>query len=314
MKSLVIGAGGFVGGYLIDELKKQDFDIYATKLATEQIVTQNAEILDLDITNKNQVSEVIESVSPDVIFHLAAQSSVKLSWDKPALTANINIIGAINIFEAVREFNKSIKIVVIGSSEEYGKIDYSVPVSEDASTNPCNIYAITKLTQEQIAKTYVSAYGMDIVMTRSFNHIGPKQLPNFVVADFCNQVAKIELGIQEPVIRVGNLDASRDFTDVRDVVNAYVILAKSGVASEIYNVGSGEAIKIQDILNMILSYSSAEIKVEIDSAKFRPIDVPVICADVKKIQKLGWEKKIPLTKSIEEVLNYFREIVKKINK
>ena len=227
MKSLVIGSAGFVGGYLIDELASQDYEVFATKLANEQFFNEKAVILDLDITNPNEVEQVIESINPDIIFHLAAQSSVKLSWDKPVLTANINIIGAINIFEAVKKFNKNIKIVVIGSSEEYGKIDYSVPVSENSPTNPSNIYAITKLAQEQFAKTYVSAFGMDIVMTRSFNHIGAKQLPNFVVADFCNQVARIEKGIQEPIIRVGNLAASRDFTNVKDVVRAYVLLAKN---------------------------------------------------------------------------------------
>lgn len=308
MKCLVIGAAGFVGGYLIDELKSQNYEVYATKLAHETVLNTNAEVIDLDITKPNAVQEIIEKINPEVIFHLAAQSSVKISWEKPALTANINIIGAINIFESVKNFNKNIKIIVIGSSEEYGKIDYSEPVTEDTNTNPSNIYAITKLTQEQIAKTYVSAYGMDIVMTRSFNHIGAKQLPNFVVADFCNQVARIEKGLQEPIIRVGNLSASRDFTNVKDVVSAYVILAKNGVAGEIYNVGSGEPVKIEDILNIILSYSSAKIKVEIDSSKFRPIDVPVICADVKKLQSLGWKRKISLSNSIEEVLNYYRNL------
>lgn len=305
MKDLIIGAAGFVGSYLIALLNSENHTVYATILPHEKL-NCNAQIIHLDICNYNLICKVINEVKPDVIYHLAAQSSVKLSWEKPNLTAQINILGAINLFEAVRVYSPYTKVIVIGSSEEYGEIDYREAVKEETVPNPSNIYALTKYSQEGIAKIYVKAYGLNIVLTRSFNHIGPGQSPQFVVADFCNQVANIEKGLQENVIKVGNLGAYRDFSDVRDVVRAYLILAKRGVSGEIYNVGRGKSIQINEILNILLTLSKVNIQIEIDKNKFRPIDVPNICADITKINQIGWRPKISLKQSITETLNYFR--------
>jgi len=308
MKSLIIGAAGFVGEYLINELLSFNDEVYATKLANENIkASSNVKIYDLDILNENNIKEVLEEIKPDCIYHLAAQSSVALSWKKPKLTAEINIIGSINLLEAVRMYLPNTKVLLVGSSEEYGKIDYSKRVDENIKSNPQNIYAITKMTVEQIGKIYANAYNLNIYMTRSFNHIGPNQSRQFVVADFCNQVVDIEKGIQEPVIRVGNLKSKRDFTDVRDIVKAYRIIMEKGQNGEVYNVGSGNSISIEEILNMILNNSKKEIKVEIDSARFRPIDVEKIEADITKINSLGWNRTYKLEDTIKDILNSLRK-------
>lgn len=308
MKSLIIGAAGFVGEYLINELLSFNDEVYATKLANENIkASSNVKIYDLDILNENNIKEVLEEIKPDCIYHLAAQSSVALSWKKPKLTAEINIIGSINLLEAVRMYLPNTKVLLVGSSEEYGKIDYSKRVDENIKSNPQNIYAITKMTVEQIGKIYANAYNLNIYMTRSFNHIGPNQSRQFVVADFCNQVVDIEKGIQEPVIRVGNLKSKRDFTDVRDIVKAYRIIMEKGKNGEVYNVGSGNSISIEEILNMILNNSKKEIKVEIDSARFRPIDVEKIEADITKINSLGWNRTYKLEDTIKDILNSLRK-------
>ena len=173
---------------------------------------------------------------------------------------------------------------------------------------PGNIYAATKACQNMIGSIYSKAYDMDLMMVRAFNHIGPGQAPMFVVSDFCKQVAEIEKGLREPVMKVGNLAAKRDFTDVRDVVKAYVKLIQTGVASETYNVGSGEAKSIQQILDTIVSMSDCEIKVEIDPNKLRPVDVPIIEADITKLRELtGWKPEITLEQTIRETLDYWRE-------
>lgn len=305
MRALIVGAAGFVGGYLIEALQTEKYEITATKLKHEKI---NAEVkaVDLDLSDFSAVCGLLEETKPNVIFHLAAQSSVKISWDKPQLTANVNIIGAINLFEAVRVHCPDAKVIVIGSSEEYGDIDYNSAVKEAVTPEPKNIYALTKYAQEKLAKIYVDAYGLHFVMTRSFNHIGSGQSAQFVVADFCSQVARIERGEQEPVIKVGNLNSFRDFSDVRDVVRAYILLAKKGVDGEVYNVGNGNSIKISDILETVISLSETKIEVVVDKQKFRPIDVPRIQADISKMRGLGWEPSIPIKQSVSETLDFYR--------
>lgn len=308
MKTLILGAAGFVGGYLIEELKKTGrYEITATKLSFEKLSVSGANVIDADICDFDEIRRVLRELKPDVIFHLAAQSSVKKSWEKPQLTVHINVLGAVNLFEAVRAECPMARIVVIGSGEEYGEIDYSAPIKETVVPNPKNIYALTKRTQEELARIYCQAYGLDIIMTRSFNHIGPKQIPQFVVADFCSQVAKIEKGLQPPEIRVGNLAARRDFTDVRDVVKAYVLLAERGSKGEIYNVGSGVSVEISEILKYIISLSDKAVTVKIDESKMRPVDIPDIKADVSKLSALGWTRSYDVNGTIREMLDYFRK-------
>ncbi|NEX02300.1 GDPmannose 4,6-dehydratase [Pseudobutyrivibrio sp. NOR37] len=314
MKSLVIGGAGFVGAYLVRHLKNDlGQDVVVTKMEHESLdidgIDMNSiEIENLNILNEDEIVELFNKDRPDYIFHLAAQSSVSVSWKNPKLTVDVNIKGAVNLLEALRKIDFKPRTLIIGSGEEYGHIRANeTPITEDNNTRPGNIYAATKACQNMLGKIYADAYGLDVVMVRAFNHIGPNQTPLFVVADFCQQVAMIEAGKQEPVIRVGNLSAARDFTDVRDVVRAYAMLVEKGESGETYNVGSGKAVVIDDILRMILKNSTKEIKVEVDTNKLRPVDVPIIEADITKLQQAtGWAKEIELERTIRETLDYWR--------
>lgn len=309
MRALIVGGAGFVGSYLIDHLRDEcKWSVSVTKMQHENIDKKDTDIYDLNILVKDDIVKLLKQIKPDYIFHLAAQSSVALSWKNPSLTIDVNIKGAVNLLDSVRELEYKPRVLLIGSGEEYGHVrEEETPVREDNATRPGNVYAATKVAQNLIGKIYCDAYNMDIVMVRAFNHIGPNQASMFVVADFCKQVAEIEKGIKQPTIKVGNLAAKRDFTDVRDVVNAYSLLMQKGKTGETYNIGSGEAIAIEYILKLILSMSYAKISIEVDENKLRPIDVPIIEANIAKItDATGWHKKIKIEETIADTLNYWR--------
>ena len=306
-KALIIGAAGFVGPYLAHSLAAAGWKVTATKLPHERLELPDADVRDMNILNPEELRACLDEEQPDGIFHLAAQSSVALSWKNPDLTIDINVKGAAHLMEAARLQEKKPRILLIGSSEEYGVIPGDGVVVETTPVQPANYYAATKVCQEMIGMMYCKAYGLEVMATRSFNHIGPGQAPVFVVADFCKQVADIEAGKQEPLMRVGNLAAMRDFTDVRDVVEAYRMLMDAGRPGETYNVGSGHAVKIEDLLHRILSLSDRKITVEKDPKRFRPIDVPLVQADIGKLQAdTGWKPVIPIEQTIQEILNEWR--------
>lgn len=309
MKALIIGAAGFVGGYLADHLRGDlGWSVCVTKMPQETCQIEDVEVYDLDILEKKIIKELFEKTAPDYIFHLAAQSSVAVSWKRPELTVDVNVKGCINVLEAAKELDKKPRILLIGSSEEYGpSLPEENPVDENQPLRPGNIYAATKACQGMLGSIYARAHQMDVMMVRAFNHIGPKQSPIFVVSDFCKQVAEIEKGMKEPVMYVGNLSAKRDFTDVRDIVRAYSALIQKGSAGEIYNVGSGHAIAIQDLLNEILKLSTKVIEVEVDSNKLRPVDVPVVEADITKLEtETGWKRAYEINNTLEDILEYWR--------
>lgn len=308
-RALIVGAAGFVGKYLADELNAAGgWSVCVTKMPQEALSIASVTAYDLNILDRVAVDTLLAELRPEVIFHLAAQSSVAVSWKNPGLTVDVNIKGTLNLLDAVRDCGFSPRVLLIGSSEEYGAVvPEEIPVKETTLPRPGNIYAVTKNTQNQLGRLYAQAYGLDILSTRSFNHIGPNQTPLFVVADFCRQVVEIEKGRHEPVLQVGNLSAKRDFTDVRDVVRAYRLLALTGEKGETYNVGQGKAVEINAILQMILSLSKETIQVEIGPAKLRPVDVPIIEADISKLQKAtGWKPEISLGQTLEETLTYWR--------
>lgn len=307
-KGLVIGAAGFVGRYLVREMCNNGIETFVTKLPHEKFTEEFVNAYDLDILDKDAIVNILYEIQPDYIFHLAAQSSVGVAWKNPLLTVDVNIKGSINLMDAVRELFYKPRVLLIGSGEEYGYIKpEETPISEDNLLRPGNIYAATKACQNMIGSIYAKAYDMDLMMVRAFNHIGPGQAPLFVVSDFCKQVAEIEKGIREPVIMVGNLAAKRDFTDVRDVVKAYVKLIKQGSSGETYNVGSGSAQEIRQILEKVIAMSDVDIKVETDPNKIRPVDVPIIEADITKLNTLtGWKPEISVERTICETLDYWR--------
>ena len=312
-RALIIGAAGFVGSYLIDHIQKHCvWSIVVTKMPQETMACPGVDICDLDILAPEAIERLLEEQRPDYIFHLAAQSSVAVSWKNPGLTVDVNVKGSLNVLDAVRKLDYKPRVLLIGSGEEYGHVrENEVPVREDNVLRPGNIYAATKACQNMVGAIYAQAYGMDVMMVRAFNHVGPNQSPIFVVADFCKQTAEIEAGLKEPVIKVGNLSARRDFSDVRDVVRAYVELMEKGKAGETYNVGSGNAVEIRKILDMILCRSKKEIRVEVEPSRMRPVDVPVIEADISKLKTCtGWEQKITLEETIQDTLEYWRQKLK----
>ena len=314
MKALITGVNGFVGGYLSDLLLAEGVEVYGTKLAWEAVnadLPAAVKVLDVDITIEAQVLEVINTAQPDYIFHLAAQSSVALSWKKPQMTMEVNINGTINILEAVRQTGLKTRLLLIGSSEQYGIIKpQEIPVKETHSLEPSNPYAISKITQELIAQQYVKSYGMDIILVRAFNHIGPRQTPAFVVSDFAKRIAEMEKGKLDPVLMVGNLEAQRDFTDVRDIVRAYVQIMQKGTSGEIYNVGSGKSYRVREVLDILLNLSKVEIKVETDPTRLRPSDMPIIECDNTKLKNItSWSTSYDIRDTLQDVLNYWRTIV-----
>ncbi|MCR5316882.1 MAG: GDP-mannose 4,6-dehydratase [Treponema sp.] len=312
-KALVLGAAGFVGGYLIDCLKNEfGMEVYGTKISSQVYAHEGARIFDLDILDKEKIVSLFKEIRPDCIFHLAAQSSVSISWKNPQLTVDINIKGALNVLEALRELDYRPRIILVGSGEEYGPSGADLgKIGEETLPKPVNIYAATKATQNMFGSIYSKAYGLDVISVRAFNHIGPGQAATFVISDFCKQVAEIEAGKKESVIYVGNLSAYRDFTDVRDVVRAYALLSQSGRTGETYNVGSGHAMQVRSLLDKILSLSDRRIEVRVDENKMRPVDVPKIEADISKLcRETGWEIQHCIDDTIKDVLDWWRKICK----
>lgn len=312
LRILITGAAGFVGEYCIEYFKNvQKYEVYAGKLPQEK-QTVPCNWIDFDIIDKENLKQKISEIKPDYILHLAAQSSVSKSWENPQNTANINIIGTMNLLEAVKNEGISPVIILAGSAEEYGKAVGDVPVNEDFSCIPQNFYAASKLCQNNIGRIYSNAYGMKIIMTRAFNHIGPGQSTIFVASDFARQIAEIEYGLREPIIKTGNISAARDFLDVRDVVTAYAALFEKGKYGETYNIGSGQAIRISKILEILLSFSNIDIKHVIDKEKLRPIDTPRICADISKIKiDTGWKPERDIYSTLKNTLDYQRNQVGK---
>lgn len=311
MKYLITGIEGFVGGYLFDELKGEGNEIFGTYFADDLIdaaVLDGCSLYKADVTNKAQLERIINEIQPDVLFHLAAQSSAYVSWKNPQLTMNINIIGLVNLLEVLKDSEKKCRLVLIGSSEEYGIVkEEENPISEQQPLRPGNPYSVSKITCEELAKLYVSAYNMDIVMTRSFNHIGNRQSKIFVMPDFASRVAKISKGEMESVMLVGNLEAKRDFSDVRDVVSAYRVIAEKGQSGEVYNVGSGKSNSIKHYLEYMISKEDIEVKIEQDPDRMRPSDNPVIVCDNTKLKKLGWKPKFDIYNTIDNMLEYFKK-------
>lgn len=310
MKALITGINGFVGEYLADLLIENEIEVYGTVLEKEYVDSRsNIKIFSMDILDEDQVSKIISEVKPDYIFHLAGQSSVGLSWERPRLTIDVNVIGTINLLEAVKKYSSDSRVLIIGSSDQYGIVKpEDCPISESLTMNPQSPYATSKKAQEEIAQQYFKAFGVNAIIVRAFNHIGPKQNRGFVIADFASQIAEIEMGKKPAIIKVGNLEAKRDFTDVRDIVRAYYMIIEKGLSGEIYNVGSGNTYVIKEILHKLISYSKVNISIEQDMDKMRPSDVPLIQCDNSKIfRQCGWNPQHLIDETLIDTLNYWRK-------
>lgn len=310
MKALVTGIEGFVGPYLADELSKNGIKVYGTYLNNLNKKINRVNYFHLDVTDKDEAIKVISEIKPDWIFHLAGFSSVAESWKKPELCFKVNVEGTRNLLDAVLNAKINPRILVVSSAEVYGKLKY-LPIDEKHPLNPISPYAKSRVEQEKIALDYVKKKGMDIVISRSFNHTGPGQDPTFVCSDFAHQIARIEKGLQEPVIKVGDLSIKRDFTDVRDVVRAYVMAIEKCDSGEIYNICSMKVYSIKEIVDVLVSLSKKKgIKVKQENSRIRSTDTPVLFGENNIFRKkTGWQPKIKFDATLKDILEWSRSVV-----
>lgn len=305
-----------MGSHMADFLLKEGIEVYGLcrwRARMENILHLNGKVklIEADLLDSHSLERLIFEVRPNYVFHLAAQSYVPASWTSPAVTLETNVVGSANLFEAIRRSKIDCAIQIACSSEEYGdvKVD-EVPIKETNPLRPLSPYAVSKLAMGYLGYQYFQSYGMKIVRTRGFNHTGPRRGEVFAESDFAKQIAEIEKKQREPVIFVGNLEAKRDYTDVRDMVRGYFLAANKGAPGDIYNICSGKAWKIADVLDYLLSLSKTRVKIKKDLARMRPSDVQILLGDNSKFRKqTGWKPEIPLEKTFEDLLNYWRERV-----
>ena len=336
MRVLVTGITGFAGSHMADFLlEKPDVEIFGiyrrrsrlehldeleSKLhmvepgvasidtIEEAFAPGKINLIDCDLLDAFSTHKLIGAVRPDRIFHLAAQSHVPTSWNSPAATLMDNIMGQLNLFEAVRAAGIDPLIQIAGSSEEYGMVyPDEVPMKESNPLRPLSPYAVSKVAQEMLAYQYYQSYGVKSIVSRGFNHSGPRRGENFVDSSFARQIAIIEKGQHEPVIYVGDLSSKRDFTDVRDMVRAYWLLLEKGKPGDVYNIGSGSTRTMRDVLNILLGMSKVEVEVRVDPTRLRPSDVMILWADSTKfMEATGWEPTIPYEQTLKDLLDYWR--------
>ncbi len=317
MRVLITGITGFAGSHLAEYcLGRGDAEVFGTarwrsRMDNVQQIVNDITLVDCDLKDAVAVRHCLLEVKPDYIFHLAAQSFVPTSWKAPIETMMTNVVGQLNIFEAMRELKLESRVQLACSSEEYGMVyDDEVPIKESNPLRPLSPYGVSKVAQDLLGYQYHQSYGLFIIRTRGFNHTGPRRGDVFVSSNFSRQIAMIEKGKQEPVLSVGNLEARRDFTDVRDMIKGYWLALEKGEPGDVYNIGSGSDVTIRKMLDILLGFSSASIEVRQDPERMRPSDVDVLRADNTKFCALtGWKPEIPLEKTLEDLLNYWRERV-----
>ena len=318
MRVLITGITGFAGSHLAEYILANCPDVevfglvrWRSRMDNIAPVRDKVRLIEADIKDQVSLRAALAESKPERIFHLAAQSFVPTSWTCPAETFAINAIGEINLFEAVLALDLKPKIQIAGSSEEYGQVfSDEIPMKETNPLRPLSPYAVSKVAQDLLAFQYYKSYGLRTVRTRGFNHTGPRRGDVFVTSSFAKQIAEIEKKKRPPVISVGNLEAKRDFTDVRDMVRAYWLALERGVEGEVYNIGRGQAFAMKEVLDLLMSLSRARMEVQVDPARLRPSDVPVLLADSSKFMGLtGWRPMIPFKQTILDLLNYWRERV-----
>ncbi|HET9492536.1 MAG TPA: GDP-mannose 4,6-dehydratase [Methylomirabilota bacterium] len=315
MRILITGITGFVGSYFAELALELGAEVYGScrwRSKTENIdhLQGRVRLIECDLRDLSSVHHLLGVAQPDFVIHLAAQSYVATSWHAPAETITTNVISQINLLEAIlARKGTPPRFLVIGSSEEYGLVHADeMPIKETNPLRPLSPYAVSKVTQDLMGYQYFKSYGLPIVRARAFNHEGPRRGDVFVTSNFARQIAEIEAGQREPVIFVGNLAARRDYTDVRDVIAGYWQLLKDGAPGEVYNLCSGRAWAIQEVLDFLLAQSKGRaIAVREDPARLRPSDVPMLVGDATKIKRaVGWAPKIPFEQTLRDVLDYWR--------
>ncbi len=315
MRVLITGITGMAGSHLAEHLLGQGgWEVHGAlrwRSNREHIghIERDLVLHECELRDPHGVIRLIKEVRPHRIFHLASQSNVAASWNAPRETLVNNITAQLNLFEAIRNLDLlETRIHVAGSSEEYGLVqDHELPVTETNPLRPLSPYGVSKVTQDTLAYQYHQSYGLHVVRTRAFNHTGPRRGDVFVTSNFARQIVEIELEKRGPVILVGNLEAKRDFTDIRDVVRAYVLALEHCSPGDVFNIGSGKVYSVKQVLDCLLSMARLIIQVREDPSRMRPSDVPVMVSDSSKFRlETGWQPKIPFEKTLSDLLQYWR--------
>jgi len=307
-KILITGGTGFAGSHLVQALlDTKQTNIHVTSLSGKNkfigSLLPQENIHQLDLLDPAATQDLLKKLQPTQIYALASIAEVGKSFQKARKILQENTSLYLNLLEAVRDQTPDARILAVLSADGYKPSDK--PIAENHRLSPLNPYGVSKVTQEMLCDSFAQAYDLSIVKVRPFNHIGPRQLPHFVVSAFAEQIVEIENGTQSE-LEVGNLTATRDFTDVRDTVLAYILLMKKGIPGEVYNVGSGTGYQIQEILDQLVGLSKLDISVKQDPSRMRPIDVPYMVADITKISQLGWSPTIPLKETLARIIEYWR--------
>lgn len=308
MRSFITGIEGFVGHYLARALEEAGGQV-AGSFYDEASVRDldRYQLFPADLRTGSDIGPALKQFAPDIVYHLAAQSSAALSFKNPKLTFEVNVLGTLNLLEFLKTLERMPRLIIISSCEVYGPNFAGRPHRETDPYRPHSPYASSKASQELVALQYANTFGWEVVVARPFPHVGPGQSEMFALSSFAKQIAEIEAGAREPVIRVGNLESARDFCDVRDVVQAYRLLGERGVPGQIYNICSGQAQSLGRLLEILISYSRVPVAIEVDPERLRPADVPLLWGDGSKLAELcGWSPKIGLEKTLRDILDYWR--------
>ncbi len=316
MRVLITGVSGFVGPYVADHIARAapSSEIFgllwgALEPDVEQLLLPRVTLLEGDVTEPASITRALQASLPEVVIHLAAASSVARSWSNVPRALVINAIGTANLLEAVRELAQRPVVVVASSAEVYGRVDPELgPIREDARLAPVSPYGTGKMVQDLLAAQYSAGHDVATVRLRPFHLTGPRRPPHFVASSFAQQIARIERGLASPVLRAGNLEAVRDFTDVRDAARAYWLAAEEGRAGEVYNLCTGTAVRIGDLLEMLLGFSTRPIDIEVAADRLRTDDIPWLVGDHRRLtEATGWQPTIPLEQTLRDLLDWWRE-------
>ncbi|HEV3051643.1 MAG TPA: GDP-mannose 4,6-dehydratase [Longimicrobium sp.] len=307
MRVLVTGAAGFVGSWLVPALVARGHAVYAAGPPAHAAPGDGmgAQWVALDVTSADSVAAAVERTAPDAVFHLAGQASVGESFKNPLATWDVNATGTLRLAHALP---KGTRLLLVSSAEAYGLVsETEQPISAERPLRPCNPYAASTAAAEFAALQAGESGGLEVVVTRSFNHTGPGQSPGFAVAGWARQLAVIRAGGAEPVLQVGNLSARRDYLDVRDVVRAYLTLMQNGTPGSVYNVCSGTARSMREVADELVDLSATQARVEVDSERVRPVDIPLLLGDNARLRALGWAPAIPFRQTLADLLEWQAE-------
>jgi GDP-4-dehydro-6-deoxy-D-mannose reductase len=312
-RALITGIGGFAGYHLANLLLKEGYEVSGFDRCTEdadrvKALGSKIRYLCADITSLEEVERAIQEAHPDVVFHLAGISHVGETWKKRRLTFEVNFLGTMNVLDTLRKFCRKAVAVLVGSGEQYGNVPLErQPIREEEPLFPRSPYGVSKAAQELLGRQYAASDWMEVVLIRAFNHFGAFQEPTFVTSDFARQIAQAEAGRREPVLRVGNLDVRRDFTDVRDMVRGYMLASQRGRSGDIFNLSSGRSVLLSEVVETLRNMAKTPIAVMPESDRFRPVDIPILSGDNSKAHnELGWVPEIPFSDTLKWILDYWR--------